>query len=247
MSHFPLISIVTSSLNNCITLKETIDNIAEQTYSKIEYIVIDGGSQDGTATLLQNSGNIVSHWISEPDQGIYDAWNKGVRYANGVYIAFLGAGDKYLINGLNALAKLALANTNADFICGQVSLQSSRQHVRVIGKPWDWSLFRHYMCTSHVGALHSRRLFDRYGLFDINYRIAGDYELLLRPGKDLNAAFLNHPVAMMLPDGISQRDHRVFYEAKKAKLQHKAVSRLIAQYDFFLAFLKLFIRQNFLS
>jgi glycosyltransferase involved in cell wall biosynthesis len=242
----PLITIVTSSFNDCALLKETIRNISEQAYSRLEYIVIDGGSQDGTLELLQAS-QAVNYWISEPDKGIYDAWNKAVVKANGDYIAFLGAGDRYLDGGLEALVNLAVHNPDAEFIYGKVSVENTDQSSRLIGKTWTWSLFRRYMCTTHVGALHSRKLFDRYGLFNTNYKIAGDYELLLRPRENLRVAFLDQPTAIMLAGGISQRNHDVLYEVKKAKLQHNTVSQLTAYYDFLIAYIKLYIRQKFLN
>lgn len=242
----PLITIVTSSFNDCLLLKETIDNISTQTYPHIEYIVIDGGSQDGTIELLQES-KTVNFWVSESDKGIYDAWNRAVKQCKGDYIAFLGAGDKYIEGGLEALVGLALKQPNADFIFGKVSVESANGQSRLIGKSWAWPLFRRYMCTTHVGALHSRRLFEQYGLFNIGYKIAGDYELLLRPKENLQTAFLNQAVAIMLAGGISQRNHEVLYEAKKAKLEHRVVSGLTANYDFLVAYLKLFIRKNLLD
>jgi glycosyltransferase involved in cell wall biosynthesis len=242
---FPFVSIVTSSFNDCKLLKETIGNISIQTYPNIEYIVIDGGSTDGTLDVLSNERRI-DHWVSEPDHGIYDAWNKAIAIAKGDYIAFLGAGDSYLDGGLNNLVDLAIASPKADFIFGKVSVEGVEKSPRLIGKAWSWSLFSRYMCTTHVGALHSKRLFEQYGPFDIRYRIAGDYELLLRAGEKLNTAFLDRPVAVMLAGGISQRNHRVLQEVQKAKLQHNTVSWLTAQYDFYWANLKLFVRNKLL-
>jgi glycosyltransferase involved in cell wall biosynthesis len=245
MSKLPLISIITSSYNDCQLLSKTISNIALQTYPHIEYVVIDGGSTDGTAELLRVT-QVVDYSVSEPDKGIYDAWNKAIAIAKGDYIAFLGAGDSYLDGGLNGLVNLAISAPEADFIFGKVSVEDVKKSPRLIGKAWSWSLFSRYMCTTHVGALHSKRLFEQYGPFDVRYRIAGDYELLLRAGEKLNTVFLDRPVAVMLAGGISQRNHRVLHEVKKAKLQHKTVSWLTSQYDFYWANVKLFIRNKLL-
>jgi len=247
MNNFPLITIITSSFNDFKALKETVENISMLTYPHIQYVVIDGGSRDGTVEFLENSVGIIHQWVSEPDNGIYDAWNKAIKFARGDYIAFLGAGDRYLDGGLEALVNLAVQNSDADFIYGKVSVENTGQSSRLIGKTWTWSLFRRYMCTTHVGALHSRKLFDRYGLFNTNYKIAGDYELLLRPRENLRVAFLDQPTAIMLAGGISQRNHDVLYEVKKAKLQHNTVSQFTAYYDFLIAFIKLYIRQKFLN
>jgi glycosyltransferase involved in cell wall biosynthesis len=247
MTDLPLISIVTSSFNDYSLLKKTFANIAAQTYPNIQYIVVDGGSSDGTVELLESSASVVDVWISEPDQGIYDAWNKAILLSKGDYIAFLGAGDTYLPEGLEALVNLAVMNKNAEFIYGNVSVEGEKQRSRIIGRPWSWHLFRRYMCTTHVGALHSKKLFERYGLFDISYQIAGDYELLLRPAEKLIAAYINQAVVVMLAGGISQRNFKVLYEVKRAKLQHQTVSGVVAYFDFMVAYIKLFVRQNFLD
>lgn len=247
MQNLPLISVITSSFNDVKLLELTIQNIANQTYPNLEYIVIDGGSSDGTKELLIKSEGVVNCWVSEPDQGIYDAWNKGLALAKGQYITFLGAGDCYLPNGLEELVRTACSDLAAEFISGKVSVEGSEQKARIIGKPWSWSLFRHYMCTTHVGALHSRSLFDRYGAFNSSYRIAGDYELLLRAKINLKTCFTDKVVAMMLSGGISQRSHQVLYEAMRAKLENRAVSKITAKWDFMVAYFKLAIRSRLLD
>jgi glycosyltransferase involved in cell wall biosynthesis len=247
MTNLPLITIVTSSFNDCRLLKQTIANIAAQTYPNIQYVVVDGGSSDGTVELLQNSASVIDVWISGPDHGIYDAWNKALELAKGDYIAFLGAGDAYLSEGLEALVNLAVMNKDAEFIYGKVFVEGIRQRPRVIGQPWRWVLFRRYMCTTHVGALHSRQLFNRYGIFNTRYKIAGDYELLLRAKKDLKSVFLDRATATMLAGGISQRNHQVLHEVRQAKIEHQAVNVIVAHYDFAVAYIKLFIRQKFLT
>jgi glycosyltransferase involved in cell wall biosynthesis len=247
MQNPPLISVITSSFNDVKLLEATIQNISAQTYPNLEYIVIDGGSSDGTKELLMRSTGVVDRWISESDQGIYDAWNKGLTLAKGEYIAFLGAGDCYLPGGLEDLVALALGDIHAEFIFGKVSVEGSSLKRRIIGRPWSWNIFRHYMCSTHVGALHSRKLFDRYGLFNPSYRIAGDYELLLRARANLKTLYSSKVVATMLAGGISQRNHAVLHEAMRAKLEHQAVSRMVAQWDFMVAYTKLIIRSRLLN
>lgn len=247
MQNLPLISVITSSFNDMKLLEATIQNMAIQAYPNLEYIVIDGGSSDGTKELLIESEGVIDCWVSEPDQGIYDAWNKGIALAKGQYIDFLGSGDCYLPGGLEELVRVASSDLTAEFISGKVSVEGSGQKARVIGKPWSWKVFRHYMCTTHVGALHSRTLFDRYGVFNSSYRIAGDYELLLRARSNLKTCFTEKVVAMMLAGGISQRNHQVLYEAMRAKLENQVVSKMTAKWDFMVANLKLAIRSRFLN
>ncbi len=243
----PCISIITCTFNDCELLKITIDKISTLNYPNYEYIVVDGGSTDSTLNLLSRSQSIVTRWISEPDQGIYDAWNKGVFLAKGDYIAFLGAGDFYVDNGLDALVNAAISQSEAEFICGKVLIIGDGKAKRIIGKEWSWNHFRRYMCTTHVGALHSRKLFHRYGFFNANYKIAGDYEFLLRAKENLKSTFVNQIVCSMQEGGISQRNFQVLREVKNAKWTHQCVNYFQLQSDYVKAYLKLFIRNNFLS
>ena len=98
MSRLPLISIVTVSYNAAATIEDAIRSVLQQTYPHIEYIVIDGGSKDGTVDLLRRYDTQISHWVSEPDKGIYDAMNKGIALATGEYIGFLNADDFFANN-----------------------------------------------------------------------------------------------------------------------------------------------------
>lgn len=243
----PLVSIVISSLNNANELKFTVDSILFDSYGSIELVVIDGGSADGTFLLLESYANRIAHIVSEPDNGIYDAWNKGVRLATGDYIAFLGAGDCYVQNGLRQLVDCALANTEADFISSQVEMVSGGKVLRVTGHAWNWAVFRHYMNTTHVGSLHSRRLFEKYGDFDNSYRIAGDYEFLLRAGDSLRAAYLEQVIVRMEAGGASQSGYRVFSETERAKLKHQTVPPWVARLDTLIAQAKRFVRSHVLG
>jgi glycosyltransferase involved in cell wall biosynthesis len=241
------ISIIISVLNGEHCIEDCLQSIVRLDYPGKEIIIIDGGSNDRTLEIIQKYSDQIDYFISEVDQGIYDAWNKAISLSKGDYIAFLGAGDSYLSEGLEALVNLAIRNKDAEFISGKVSVEGIGRRPRIIGRPWKWSLFRRYMCTTHVGALHSRQLFNRYGKFNTRYKIAGDYELLLRAKQNLQSVFLDRATATMLAGGISQRNHQVLHEARKAKLENHAVSRITAYYDFLIASIKLFIRQKFLS
>ena len=89
----PRISIITVVYNGASTLEQTILSVLKQTYSRIEYIIIDGGSKDGTVDIIKKYQDRIAYWVSEPDEGIYDAMNKGIRHASGDWIYFLGADD----------------------------------------------------------------------------------------------------------------------------------------------------------
>jgi len=217
----PLVSIITSVLNGAATLEKALASVAAQTYPRIEYLVIDAASTDGTPEILARHGDQLAYWVSEPDAGIYDAWNKGLRQARGQWVMFLGADDQLPPDAVAALVAAAQARgEDLDFVMGQVALYRGATHLRTIGRPWDWHLFRKYMSIAHTGGLHAMAYFRRHGLFDPSYRIAGDYELLLRAGPGLRTLFVPVVVAEMQVGGASNRSTAVFHEWQRAKDLH---------------------------
>lgn len=201
----PLITVATVVRNGAKTLESTIDSIASQTFRNFEYLVIDGASTDGTQAILARHSEHIDYWRSERDSGIYSAWNKAVALARGQWIAFLGADDTYCTNALASYAEFisALPDSTVQYISSRLELIRDGKSVRTIGSPWAWPAFSRYMTVAHVGSLHHRSLFDEYGRFDENYRVCGDYEMLLRPRSALRAAFLNQITARMTLGGIS--------------------------------------------
>ena len=111
----PLISIVTVSLNSQKTIQRTIDSVKNQIYKNIEYIIIDGGSEDKTVSIIKNNSTTVKKWVSENDNGIYDAFNKGLRIFSGDYIGFLNSDDYLLPDAMNILVNYINKNPNKDF------------------------------------------------------------------------------------------------------------------------------------
>lgn len=231
MSDSPLVSIIIATLNAGEAIAATIRSIRHITIPKIELIIVDGGSVDSTMDIVNHAGDVVTTLIEEPDHGIYDAWNKGVRVSKGQYLAFLGAGDEYLPGGLETLLKCALANPEADYVSSKVALIKNGTAYRVVGSSWVWRKFRRHMYVAHPGMLHSRRLFEKYGQFDTSFKIAGDYEFLLRARDDLVTAYRDEVTVRMLGGGVSQLDRRVFQEAQLAKLKNNVVSPWIAAFD----------------
>jgi glycosyltransferase involved in cell wall biosynthesis len=201
----PLISVVTASFNSAATIARAIRSVVSQSYRDFEYLVVDGASSDGTVGILQGFDEQIDYWRSEPDAGIYDAWNKGLRLARGRWIAFLGADDEYLPHALADYARLLASHDEGtlQYVSSRVELTRNGRRFRTVGKAWQWPKFSRYMCVSHVGSLHHRTLFEQYGEFDPAYRITGDYELLLRARGNLRAAFLPSTTARMAYGGVS--------------------------------------------
>ena len=115
-----LISVITVSYNAVSTIEQTILSVINQTYSNIEYIIIDGGSTDGTIDIIRRYEDKIAYWVSEPDRGIYDAMNKGASKANGEYIAFLNSDDWYELDAVSIIAQFADGKT--DLISGIIKL-----------------------------------------------------------------------------------------------------------------------------
>lgn len=234
----PTISIVIACFNERATLAATLDSLLAQSYLDVEIIVVDGASRDGTVKLIQSYNDRISKWISEPDTGIYDAWNKGVQLAKGEWIGFLGAGDFYLPTALQIYADYIGAHPGLDFVSGYVELFDELGKTRVIGEPWEWSQFRRFMCVAHIGSLHARELFANHGHYETAYLICGDYELLLRAGAGLRAGFVNRVLARMKSGGISGTNRRVLEETRRAKINTHAVTPLVAHWDLLVAAVK---------
>ena len=116
----PLITIITVVFNGDKYLQETIDSIKKQNYKNYEYIIIDGGSTDKTLQIIKNNSSMIDYWISEKDEGIYDAFNKGLNLAKGDYIGIINSDDTYEANTLEILAKYIALYPDIDFIFGSV-------------------------------------------------------------------------------------------------------------------------------
>ncbi|HEY5435219.1 MAG TPA: glycosyltransferase family 2 protein, partial [Candidatus Limnocylindrales bacterium] len=182
----PRISVIIAVRNGTKTIQRALDSVFEQTYDDIGVVVMDGASTDGTQAILERNTARIAFWRSEPDGGIYQAWNKALDHVTGDWICFLGADDRYHASGAMAAIAEALV---ADQLQHRVAYGSV--HVirpdgsvdRVAGFPWDDARRRGFLkgrMIPHQAAFHHRSLFERHGRFDERFRIAGDFELLLR-------------------------------------------------------------------
>jgi glycosyltransferase involved in cell wall biosynthesis len=229
----PLITIVTATYNVAKYLPAAIQSVRVQNYNNIEFIVVDNASTDGTVDVLRANEDVIDYWVSEPDKGIYEAWNKGVSLSSGEWIAFLGADDIYLEGAIQAYTTLinACRDNFPQYISSRVNLTSGSKVLRTIGRQWKWKAFKKYMTVAHVGSLHHRSLFGKYGSFDDMYKICGDYEFLLRPKSSLRAAFLDEITVNMSIGGISGTNFQAFKEAARAKIATGGRSILLSHVE----------------
>lgn len=236
----PLFSIITAVRNGAATVNRTIQSVAGQTCRDYEYLVLDAASTDGTVRVLEQCNDRIDYWRSEPDHGLYDAWNKGVGLARGQWIAFLGADDEFYPDALQNYAQFLSdpGNAGLHYVSSRVELIRAGGRSRTIGRPWNWREFSRYMNVAHVGSMHHRSLFESYGLFDQSYRMCADYELLLRARATLRAGFLSTVTAKMAYGGVSNaRPHLALAEAARAKGSSggRAAWRCAIEYQYALA------------
>lgn len=225
------ISIIVAVRNGAATLNRCLQSVASQTYRQYELIVIDGGSTDGTQEILHTRASELAYWVSEPDHGIYHAWNKALARARGEWICFLGA-DDYLWapDTLERLAPvLARAYPPVRVVYGQVASVNGRGgEMQRVGEDWGSARerFDQIMCLPHTGLMHHRSLFQTHGQFDESFRIGGDYEMLLRELRTGDALFVpDLVVAGMGHGGVSSDPAgslQLMREFRRAQVMHGA-------------------------
>lgn len=211
----PLISVVVATFNAAATLDRCIKSVSGQTYRRIELIVIDGDSQDGTVEILKRNSEKIAYWVSEPDRGIYNAWNKALKVAQGDWVYFLGADDYFADE--HALARVApylkIESTGARVVYGRVNLvRKDGSVIATFGSPWNRKLFFQLMTLPHQGVFHHRSLFEEHGGFNEEFRIAGDYEWLLRELKSHDPVFLENGTITAMQFGGMSSDGRLAVE-----------------------------------
>uniref|UniRef100_UPI0040476911 glycosyltransferase family 2 protein n=1 Tax=Algoriphagus sp. TaxID=1872435 RepID=UPI0040476911 len=229
--NLPKISIITSVFNAVDTIEDCILSVLKLNYNNIEFIIIDGGSTDGTLLLINNYLNKIDYFISENDFGIYDAWNKGILISTGQWILFLGADDKLKVDAISNLTAPIinpLIKFNGDYISGRSEIIHNTFLLRISGDKWNWSTFRKYMSTAQCAALHNRNLYNEIGFYDVSFKIAGDYELLLRKKDKLKTFFIDKVVVEFRTGGVSNRNSRVLLESFKAIRKNNSLNIWLA-------------------
>ena len=242
----PLVSVVTAVFNGSDCIANCIESVLQQDYPNIEHIIIDGGSTDGTLEVLRRYADRLALWISEPDHGVYDAWNKGLELAQGEWLAFLGADDIYMPDAVSTYMDLALQCPQAEFLSSRALLNHPTGYAPVFGGPWQWPRFSKRMTTIHVGTMHRRTLFEQYGKFDTTYRIAADYQFLLRARDRLRTGYTAKTTVIMRAGGISDSTAGL-YETRRAKVNVGVRSTLRADVELMIAIARFYLRRGFLK
>ncbi len=182
----PKISIITVVYNGNQTIEATIKSVLNQSYKNIEYIIIDGDSNDGTQDIIKSYENGISKWISEPDKGIYDAMNKGIEISTGDYIWFMNSGDEIADNAV--LEEIISSNPNSDIYYGDtIMIDSDGKEIgnRRLTPPeyLTWKSFTRGMLVSHQSFIVKKDIIKPYNL---NYQFSADFEWCLLAIKNAN-------------------------------------------------------------
>lgn len=178
------VTVITIAFNAEDTIDETIQSVLEQDYPDIEYIIIDGASSDGTNDIIAGYAHRISKYISEPDLGIYDAMNKGLRMATGELVALLNADDTYSDAHVLSTVVGTISRENTDACYGDLEYVSRTQTDRVVRKwisgPYRKKSFKQGWMPPHPAFFVKRAVYEKYGLFNTRFRTSADYELMLR-------------------------------------------------------------------
>lgn len=220
----PVFSVIIAVYNGQATLAQCIDSIAGQTFNDFELIIIDGGSTDETVKLLNEYSSHISYWISESDNGIYNAWNKALAHAKGKWICFLGADDFFW--DTDVLMKMATAltplPTSTQLAYAQIMLLGNEDKpLYTVGKSSLGMRFKQpdvMNLPPHPGLMHRRSLFQAIGGFDENFKIAGDTDLLMRALKLSDAYFIPDLILVgMRQGGISSKPSNVLKSLRELR------------------------------
>lgn len=225
----PLISLITVSYNSSETILDTFKTIGNQSYGKIEYIVIDGDSSDGTKELIQNHSKIISKTISEPDKGLYDAMNKGISMCSGEIIGIINSDDIYTDNDVIAEVVNAFYLSNADIVYGNLNYVS-KNLTKVIrtwkSKPYKKGMFSKGWQPPHPSFFARKKVYDEIGSFDLTFDIAADFEFMFRvlEVNDYRSFFLNKTLTKMRIGGESNKSLKnrlkANYQIRQSFIKH---------------------------
>lgn len=203
------VTIITVTRNEAGNLRKTIDSVVAQTYQNREYIVIDGGSTDGTREILKKYDNVIDGWVSEPDEGIFHAMNKGAQKATGDWIIFLNSGDLFFNEHVLEDVYSETIPANIDAIYGNSVYSYGEKGYREFRKAGELRHFWTGMMTSHQSFFLRKKIMERRR-FDLQYKVAADFDCLYALYMN-RGLFLHIPVYISLVDttGVSNNQKMI--------------------------------------
>ena len=219
----PKVTVITVVYNAVQTIEATIQSVLQQSYPNLEYIIIDGGSGDGTIEIIRKYVDRIAYWISEPDRGIYDAMNKGIRLANGDWVNFMNAGDTFFNSDTLLLLQQAFSDDSVSVVYGD--------NISVFS--WGKYLVKAYdlrrILTNGITFCHQSSFVNRKVLqnicFDLNYKICADYNLFYQLYiRNYKFLYMPIPICSFMADGFASQNYIRFY---KEQLKIRGKNRTI--------------------
>ena len=235
----PKFSVITVCYNAQATLEDTIQSVIAQTYHHVEYIIVDGASKDRTLSIINRYRDRIATVVSEPDKGLYDAMNKGLRLATGDYVCFLNAGDSFheddtlqqMVHTLRELTELP------DVLYGETELVDAEGHfvrMRRLQAPehLTWRSFRHGMLVCHQAFFAKRTLAEPY---DLSYRFSADFDWCIRIMKKSKVLHNTHLTLIdYLEEGMTTRNHKAsLHERFRIMTKHYGWLSTVAHHAWF--------------
>lgn len=220
----PTLSLITINYNNLNGLQRTLPSVIDAMSSGIEYIIIDGGSTDGSKEYIEANNKNITFWVSEKDTGIYNAMNKGIREAKGEYLLFINSGD--CINDRKSLHSAMSRLDGTNIVYGNLIVQVSEREsfTKVYPDTLGFSYFM-YESLPHPAAFIKRELFSKMGMYDESFKIVSDWVFFLRAvcGEQISYKHISESFSKFYLDGISsnpENTERIVDEKKTALKQY---------------------------
>jgi len=203
------ISIITVSYNSEKTIKDTIESILLQDYTDIEYIVIDGGSTDGTLDIIKKYAHKISYYISEPDKGIYDAMNKGIKAATGDVVGILNSDDFYPNSYVISNVVKTFVNQTCDAVYGDLVYVKQKEASKIVrywqAGEYSTSKIKNGWMLPHPTFFVKKEMYERYGDYNTDLKSAADYEMILKLlyKRNINVFYIPMILVKMRAGGVS--------------------------------------------
>lgn len=210
------ISIITVCYNSENTIETTFKSVLQQTYSNIEYIVVDGGSTDSTLKIAEKYSEIITVLVSEQDNGLYDAMNKGINLATGDIIGLINSDDLFCdSDALNKVAKVFKKDKNLDSVYADL-FYVNQKDINKISRRWVTGVqreFKYGWHPAHPTFYIKKTIYDKFGLFDLSFSLAADFEIMLRflDKYKISTTYLKEPLVKMRLGGETNKSLKNIY------------------------------------
>jgi len=215
------VSIITVAYNSASTIRDTIDSVLAQDYAELEYIIVDGNSKDDTLSIVHEYGDKISRVISEKDKGIYDAMNKGITLATGEVVGILNSDDFYADSQVISEVVRQFKQTNTDSVFGDLDYVKAFPPFEVVRKwrsgAFDALRFYKGWMPPHPSFFIKRHCYQQFGVFNLQFKRAADYELMLRMllKNSISSSHLSKVLVKMRVGGASNASFKARLEANR--------------------------------